>query len=62
MFCKKLFDYNNYKIKISFLEIQFFNRNYCNVETDYGYKKMIITKLELKYDGGLSGYIEGVGD
>ncbi len=32
------------------------------IETKYGYKKIIITKQSLTFDGGLSGTIEGVGD
>ncbi len=33
-----------------------------SIETKYGYKDVIITKQILKFDGGLSGTIEGVGD
>lgn len=33
-----------------------------SVETDYGYKNIIITKHELTFDGSLSGKIEGVGN
>lgn len=33
-----------------------------SIETKYGYKDIIITKQVLKFDGGLSGSIEGVGN
>ena len=33
-----------------------------NVETQYGFKNVIITKHSLTFDGGLSGSIEGVGN
>lgn len=34
--------------------------DYINVETPYGYRKLFIQKNHFKFDGGLSGNIEGV--
>ena len=49
---KMSFDYNG--------DPSFEAGDYINVETPYGYKPLFIQKNRFKFDGGLSGSIEGV--